>query len=70
MKPVLHVLSACHNRQKIKCGSFNSIPMTESQQKEKIGSTGGNEAESGNQTKYLIIGVFMGVVLNATIFIS
>ncbi len=53
-------------------GSFKSIPLTsaitESKQTEKLLSTAGNEEENpGNQSKYLSIGVFIGVVLNATL---
>ncbi len=53
-------------------GSYSSIPqttaVTESQQTEKQVSTAGNEAKSpGNLSKYLIIGVFIGIVLNATL---
>jgi len=53
-------------------GSFNLVPQTtaiaESQQIEKQVSTGGNEADSpGNLSKYLIIGILMGIILNAAL---
>lgn len=53
-------------------GSYNSIPqpttITESQQAEKQISTAGNEAETpGNLSKYLVVGVLIGIVLNATL---
>lgn len=53
-------------------GSFNSIPQTtvisESQHTEKQVNTAGNEAEiPGNPSKYLIVGIVIGIVLNATL---
>ncbi|MDO8725723.1 MAG: PGF-pre-PGF domain-containing protein [Candidatus Methanoperedens sp.] len=55
-------------------GSYNLIPQTtantESQQMEKQVSNVGNEAESpGNLNKYLITGIFIGIVLNVTLII-